>query len=172
MRKRSIRNMAAAAVILLLVCAASSAAFAQKATVLRVVVVKTDDPAAYAQEIEKGRQVMKSLGVQGQTRVWQAQVRRSGSGHGGRHASSIPTWPPLPTPSPRPTPAANTRPGSRASTKSERLSPTASTPNGSQVVPRNLKPRCPTLLRAFLRRGWDFPTPALAGALFFRIQVE
>jgi glutamine cyclotransferase len=73
MRKRSIGNMAAAAVILLVVCAASSAAFAQKATVLRVVVVKTDDPAAYAQEIEKGRQVMKSLGVQGQTRVWQAR---------------------------------------------------------------------------------------------------
>ena len=73
MKKRSIGNTAAAAVILLLVCVASSAAFAQKATVLRVVVVKTDDPAAYAQEIEKGRQVMKSLGVQGQTRVWQAR---------------------------------------------------------------------------------------------------
>ena len=73
MRNRSIRNIATAVVILLLVCAASSVAFAQKATVLRVVVVKTDDPAAYAQEIEKGRQVMKSLGVQGQTRVWQAR---------------------------------------------------------------------------------------------------
>jgi ABC-type sugar transport system substrate-binding protein len=73
MRNRSIRNAATVAVILLLVCAASSAAFAQKATVLRVVVVKTDDPAAYAQEIEKGRQVMKNLGVQGLTRVWQAR---------------------------------------------------------------------------------------------------
>ena len=61
------------AVILLLVCAASSAAFAQKATVLRVVVVKTDNPAAYAQELEKGRQIMKSLGVQATTRVWQAR---------------------------------------------------------------------------------------------------
>jgi hypothetical protein len=38
-----------------------------------VVVVKTDDPAAYAQELEKGRQVMKSLGIQAQTRVWQAR---------------------------------------------------------------------------------------------------
>ena len=73
MRKRFTGNTVAAVVILLLVCAASSAAFAQKATVLRVVVVKTDDPAAYAQEIEKGRQVMKSLGIQGQTRVWQAR---------------------------------------------------------------------------------------------------
>lgn len=73
MRKRFTGNTVVAAVILLLVCAASSAAFAQKATVLRVVVVKADDPAAYAQEIEKGRQVMKNLGVQGQTRVWQAR---------------------------------------------------------------------------------------------------
>ncbi len=73
MRKRFTGNTVAAVVILLLVSAASSAAFAQKATVLRVVVVKTDDPAAYAQEIEKGRQVMKSLGIQGQTRVWQAR---------------------------------------------------------------------------------------------------
>ncbi len=67
------RNAAMVAVILLLVCAASSAAFAQKATVLRVVVVKTDNPAAYAQELEKGRQIMKSLGVQATTRVWQAR---------------------------------------------------------------------------------------------------
>ena len=67
------RNAAVVAVILLLVCAASSAAFAQKTTVLRVVVVKTENPAAYAQEIEKGRQIMKSLGVQATTRVWQAR---------------------------------------------------------------------------------------------------
>ena len=67
------RNAAVVAVILLLVCAASSAAFAQKTTVLRVVVVKTENPAAYAQEIEKGRQIMKSLGVQAITRVWQAR---------------------------------------------------------------------------------------------------
>ena len=67
------RNAAMAVVILLLVCVASSAAFAQKATVLRVVVVKTDDPAAYAQELEKGRQVMKGLGIQAVTRVWQAR---------------------------------------------------------------------------------------------------
>jgi len=67
------RNAVMAVVILLLVCVASSAAFAQKATVLRVVVVKTDNPVAYAQEIEKGRQIMKGLGVQQITRVWQAR---------------------------------------------------------------------------------------------------
>ena len=47
---------------------------------LRVVVVKTDDPATYAQEIEKGRQVMKSLGIQGQTRVWQARFAGTDAG--------------------------------------------------------------------------------------------
>jgi ABC-type sugar transport system substrate-binding protein len=71
MRMKMTRNAARA--VLLVVCLASSAAFAQKATVLRVVVVKTDDPATYVQEIEKGRQLMKSLGIQGQTRVWQAR---------------------------------------------------------------------------------------------------
>jgi glutamine cyclotransferase len=67
------RNAALAVVVLLIVAAFSGAAFAQKATVLRVVIVKTDDPAAYSQELEKGKQIMKSLGIQGQTRVWQAK---------------------------------------------------------------------------------------------------
>jgi hypothetical protein len=67
------KNTVMAVVVLLIVAGLSSAAFAQKATVLRVVVVKTDDPAAYAQELEKGKQIMKSLGIQGQTRVWQAR---------------------------------------------------------------------------------------------------
>jgi hypothetical protein len=73
MSTRMTRSVVMAGVILLVVCLASSAAFAQKATVLRVVVVKTEDPAAYTAEIEKGRQLMKSLGIQGQTRVWQAR---------------------------------------------------------------------------------------------------
>ena len=67
------RNAAMAVAVLLLVCAASTAAFAQKTTVLRVVVIKTDNPAAYVQEIEKGRQIMKGLGVQQTMRVWQAR---------------------------------------------------------------------------------------------------
>jgi len=67
------KNTAISVVILLVVFALSSAAFAQKATVLRVVTVKTDNVAAYVQEIEKGKQLMKSLGLQGQTRVWQAR---------------------------------------------------------------------------------------------------
>jgi glutamine cyclotransferase len=67
------KNNAMAVVVLLCIASLSSAAFAQKATVLRVVTVKTDDPAAYAQELEKGKQIMKSLGIQAQTRVWQAR---------------------------------------------------------------------------------------------------
>jgi ABC-type sugar transport system substrate-binding protein len=67
------KSTSMAVVILLVLAALSSTAFAQKATVLRVVVVKTDDVAAYVQEIEKGRQVMKGIGIQAQTRVWQAK---------------------------------------------------------------------------------------------------
>src|SRR4029077_10418836 len=67
------KSAAMAVVIFLAVCAMSNAAVAQKATVLRVVTVKTEDPAAYAQEIEKGRALMKSLGIQATTRVWQAR---------------------------------------------------------------------------------------------------
>ena len=59
--------------VVLFVLGASSAAFAQKATVLRVVVVKTENVAAYVQELEKGKELMKKLGVQGQVRVWQAR---------------------------------------------------------------------------------------------------
>jgi hypothetical protein len=74
------KHAAISVVILLVVAALSSVSFAQKATVLRVVVVKTEDPAAYAQEIEKGRQIMKSLGIQAATRVWQARFAGTETG--------------------------------------------------------------------------------------------
>jgi hypothetical protein len=60
-------------VLVLFVLGLSSAAFAQKATVLRVVVVKADNASAYLQEIEKGKEIMKKAGVQAQIRVWQAR---------------------------------------------------------------------------------------------------
>jgi hypothetical protein len=69
MRKATVFSV----VIFLVVCALSNAAFAQKATVLRVVTVKTDNVAAYVAEIEKGRQLQKSMGLSAQTRVWQAR---------------------------------------------------------------------------------------------------
>src|SRR5258707_878419 len=86
------RNAAMAVVALLFVCAASSAASAQKATVVRVVVVKTDNPAAYAQEIEKGRQIMKGLGVQATTRVFQARFAGPEAGAVVVSIASIPAW--------------------------------------------------------------------------------
>jgi hypothetical protein len=45
---------------------------AEKTAVLRVVVVKTDDVAAYLAQFEKGKEIMKKLGVTAQTRVWHA----------------------------------------------------------------------------------------------------
>ncbi len=58
---------------LLLVLGLSGSAFAQKATVLRVLVVKTDNPTAYAQELTKGIELMKSMGVPATLRVWRAK---------------------------------------------------------------------------------------------------
>jgi hypothetical protein len=56
--------------LVLFVLGMASSAFAQKATVLRVVVVKTDNVAAYQQHIEKGREILKKMGVQANIRVW------------------------------------------------------------------------------------------------------
>jgi hypothetical protein len=67
------KHVAMTVVLFLFVFALSGAAFAQKATVLRVVVVKTDNVEAYLQEIERGKQVMKSIGVSPTLRVWQAK---------------------------------------------------------------------------------------------------
>jgi hypothetical protein len=50
----------------------SSAAFAQKTTVQRVVVIKTDDVAAYTQMIAKASAIEKRLGIVIPTKVWQA----------------------------------------------------------------------------------------------------
>jgi len=60
-------------VVVLLLCALSSAAFAQKGPVSRVLTVKTDNLASYMQQLDKGKQMMKSMGLQGQLRVWRAQ---------------------------------------------------------------------------------------------------
>jgi hypothetical protein len=68
-----LRKTATAFVFLLFVLGFSASAFAQKATVLRVVVVKTDNFSAYTQELEKGKQLLKGMGIQAQMRVWQAR---------------------------------------------------------------------------------------------------
>jgi ABC-type sugar transport system substrate-binding protein len=67
-----LRKTAFALVVLTLMLGMSSAAFAQKTTVLRVVIIKTDDVSAYLQQLEKGKEIMKKLGITQQIRVWQA----------------------------------------------------------------------------------------------------
>jgi ABC-type sugar transport system substrate-binding protein len=71
-----LRKTAFALMVLTLLLGMSSAAFAQKTTVLRVVVVKTDSVAAYLQGLEQGKEVMKKIGLTQQLRVWQATFRR------------------------------------------------------------------------------------------------
>ena len=66
--------------VVLFVLGLSSTAFAQKATVLRVVVVKTENVAAYVQELDKGNELMKKLGLQGHVRVWKARFAGSEAG--------------------------------------------------------------------------------------------
>ena len=67
-----LRKISFALVTLLLMLGMSGAAMAQKTTVLRVVIVKTDNPAAYAQALESGKEIMKKLGLQVQVHVYQA----------------------------------------------------------------------------------------------------
>jgi hypothetical protein len=67
-----LRKTAFVFVVLALMLGMSSAAFAQKTTVLRVVIIKTDDVSAYLQQLEKGKEIMKKLGITQQIRVWQA----------------------------------------------------------------------------------------------------
>jgi len=50
----------------------TSTASAQKTTVIRVVIVKTDNPAAYAQALEEGKAIMKKAGLPTNIHVYQA----------------------------------------------------------------------------------------------------
>ncbi len=59
----------------------SSSAFAQKTTVIRVVQVKTDDPAAYARALEQGQEVMKKvLGTAPTVHVYRASFAGPNAG--------------------------------------------------------------------------------------------
>jgi hypothetical protein len=68
-----LRKISFAFVTLVLFLGMSTAAFAQKTTVIRVVVVKTDNPAAYAQALEAGKELMKKAGVSANIHVYQAR---------------------------------------------------------------------------------------------------
>jgi hypothetical protein len=67
-----LRKIAFAFVTLILLLGISTATFAQKTTVLRVVVVKTDNPAAYVEAIEKGKEIIKKAGISMTIHVYQA----------------------------------------------------------------------------------------------------
>jgi hypothetical protein len=67
-----LRKLSFVLVVLTLMLGISSAAFAQKTTVQRVVVIKTDDVAAYTQMIAKASAIEKRLGIVIPTKVWQA----------------------------------------------------------------------------------------------------
>jgi TRAP-type C4-dicarboxylate transport system substrate-binding protein len=67
-----LRKTVFAFVVLAMMLGMSTAAMAQKTTVLRVVIVKTDNPAAYAQALEAGKEIMKKLGLSVQVHVYQA----------------------------------------------------------------------------------------------------
>lgn len=67
-----VRKAASLCLILVLSLCVLSPAFAQKATVLRVLIVKSDNISAYLQELERGKEMMKKLGIPEVLRVWQA----------------------------------------------------------------------------------------------------
>lgn len=67
-----LRKTAFVFAVLALMLAMSSTAFAQKTTVARVVVVKTDNVPAYLQALESNKEILKKLGITAQIRIWQA----------------------------------------------------------------------------------------------------
>ena len=67
------RKIASFLVTAVLAAAMSSAAFAASTQWARVITVKTDNLSAYMAELDKGRAMLKRLGVSVQLRVWRAQ---------------------------------------------------------------------------------------------------
>jgi hypothetical protein len=108
----------------------SSSASAQKTTVIRVVIVKTDNPAAYAQALEEGKAIMKKAGLPTNIHVYQATYAGPDTN---AVAVSIeyPSMVALAEAEAKLRADKATPPGSKASTKSAPSSPTASTANCS-----------------------------------------
>jgi hypothetical protein len=52
---------------------AASPSLAADHSILRVVIVKSESPDAYLKEIERGRELLKKLGVNATIRVWRAR---------------------------------------------------------------------------------------------------
>lgn len=67
-------------ILLAAAAAIVSLAVSAEATVLRVVMVQTSDPAAYVKELERGKELMKKAGMTGQIRVWRARFAGGDAG--------------------------------------------------------------------------------------------
>lgn len=80
MLRKSSSTLVALLIVLGMMLGMSQAAHAQKTTVLRVVRVQTDDMAAYLQGLERGKSIMKKMGLTQQIRVWRAQFAGSDAG--------------------------------------------------------------------------------------------
>lgn len=66
------KTIASLALMFALGLGVSTAALAEAKTYLRVIVVKTEDAPAYLRELDKGKAMLKRLGVPVQMRVWRA----------------------------------------------------------------------------------------------------
>jgi hypothetical protein len=77
---KAMKSTLAAVVSAILLCI-STPLIAQDATVLRVIVVETDNPAAYAKEVqETGQAHLRRLGIRGNVRMWRAKYAGGDSG--------------------------------------------------------------------------------------------
>jgi hypothetical protein len=67
-----LKIIASLALVMALGLGTSNAALAEGKTYLRVIVVKTEDASAYLHELDKGKAMLKRLGVSVQMRTWRA----------------------------------------------------------------------------------------------------
>ncbi len=75
-----LRKISFGLVALVLMLGMSTAAFAQKSAVVRVVTVKTDNAAGYAQALEAGKEIMKRVGLSVTVHVYQASYAGAETG--------------------------------------------------------------------------------------------
>jgi hypothetical protein len=71
-RKSMLKTIASLALILAFGLGMSNTALAEGKTYLRVIVVNTEDVSGYLRELDKGKAMMKRLGLSVQTRAWRA----------------------------------------------------------------------------------------------------
>lgn len=67
-----LKIMASLALVFALGLGVSNTALAEGKTYLRVIVVKTEDASAYLHELDKGKVMLKRLGITVQMRAWRA----------------------------------------------------------------------------------------------------